>query len=61
MGGARAAISPDPRFEVRELAEIDMVSTALDLVTRDDARPAFPAVHLEGRAVLSHSELPADR
>jgi hypothetical protein len=37
-----------------------MVSTApatLDLVTHDDARPAFPAVHLEGHAVLSCGEL----
>jgi hypothetical protein len=44
----RAAISPDPRFEVRELGEIDMVSRALatlDLVTHDDAQPEFPAVH----------------
>jgi len=41
----RAAISPDPRFEVRELGEIDMASMALatlDLVTHDDAQPAFP-------------------
>ena len=45
----RAAISPDPRFEVKELGEIDMVSRALatlDLVTRDDAQPAFPPVRL---------------
>jgi hypothetical protein len=38
-----------PRFAVRELGEIDMVSMALatlDLVARDDARPAFPAVYL---------------
>ena len=45
-----AAISPDPRFEVRELGEIDMVSRALatlDLVTHDDALRAFPAVHPE--------------
>jgi len=49
-----------PRFEVRELGEIDMVSVALatlDLVTHDDARPAFPAVYLEGHAVLSCGEL----
>jgi len=42
LGGCtgRAAISPGPRFGVRELGEIDMVSMALatlDLVTRDDA------------------------
>jgi len=30
---------------------------ALDLVTHDDARPAFPAVHLEDHAVLSYGEL----
>ena len=49
-----------PRFEVRELGEIDMVSIALatlDLVTHDDAQPAFPAVHLEGHTVLSYGEL----
>jgi hypothetical protein len=38
LGGCAgpAAMSPDPRFEVRELGEIDMVSMALappDLVT----------------------------
>ena len=56
----RTAIPPDPRFEVKELGEIDMVSRAratLDLVTHDDARPAFPAVHLEGHTVLSYGEL----
>jgi hypothetical protein len=45
---------------VRELGEIEMVSAALatlDLVTHDDARSAFPAVHLEGHAVLSCGEL----
>jgi hypothetical protein len=39
---------------VRELGEIDMVSVAratLDLVTHDAARPAFPAVYLEGHTV----------
>jgi hypothetical protein len=44
---------------VRELGEIDMVSRALatlDLLTHD-ARPVFPAVHLEGHAVLSYGEL----
>jgi hypothetical protein len=49
-----------PRFEVRELGEIDMVSMALatlDLVAHDDARPAFPAVYLEGHTVLSYGEL----
>lgn len=37
-----------------------MVSTALaalDLVTHDDAQPAFPALHLEGNTVLSYGEL----
>jgi hypothetical protein len=29
----------------------------LDLVTYDDAQPAFPAGHLEGHAVLSYGEL----
>jgi hypothetical protein len=56
----RAAISPDPRSEVEEPGEIDMVATALvtlDLVTHDDAKPAFPAVHLEGRTVLFRGEL----
>jgi hypothetical protein len=45
---------------VRELGEIEMVATALatlDLVTHDDARPAFPPVHLEGHAVISCGEL----
>jgi hypothetical protein len=49
-----------PRFEVKELGEIDMVSMALatlDLVTRDDAQPTLPAVHLEGHTVLSYGEL----
>src|SRR5215469_15134502 len=49
-----------PRFEVKELDEIDMVSmplATLDLVGHDDARPAFPAVHLEGHTVLSYGEL----
>ena len=35
---------PIPRFEMRGLGEIDMVSSALatlDLVTRDDAQPAL--------------------
>jgi hypothetical protein len=47
---------PDPRFELRELGENNMVSRALatlDLVDHDDARPAFPAVYLEGHAVLA--------
>jgi hypothetical protein len=38
----RAAISPDPRYEVKELGEIDMVSMALatlDLVTHDAQPP----------------------
>jgi hypothetical protein len=45
---------------VKELGGIDMVSralAALDLVTHGDARPAFPAVHLEGHTVLSYGEL----
>jgi len=53
-------MSPAPRFDVKELGEIDMVSMALatlDLVTRDNAQPAFPAVHLEGPTVLSCGEL----
>jgi hypothetical protein len=48
------------RRQVRELGEIDMASTApatLDLVTHDDAQPAFPAVHLEDRTVLTYGEL----
>jgi hypothetical protein len=56
----RAAISPGPRFEVRELGEIGMVSIALatqDLVTHDYPQPAFPAVHLEGHALLSYDGL----
>jgi hypothetical protein len=47
-------------FRVEELGEIDMVSRALatlDLVGHGDARPASPAVFLEGRAVLSYGEL----
>ena len=37
-----------------------MVSGALatlDLVARDDGRPAFPAVYLEGHTVLFYGEL----
>jgi hypothetical protein len=34
-----------------------MALATLDLVARDDARPAFPAVHLGGHAVLSCGEL----
>jgi hypothetical protein len=48
------------RFEVRELGEIDVVSRARaapDLVTHDDARPGFPAGHLEGHTALSYGEL----
>src|ERR1700722_1650399 len=55
-----AAMSPDPRFEVEELGETDMASMALatlDLVTHDDAQPAFPAVHLEDQTVLSYGEM----
>src|SRR5437870_7852358 len=46
--------------QVRGVGEIDMASMALptlDLVTHDDAQPAFPAVHLEDRTVLSYGEL----
>jgi acyl-CoA synthetase (AMP-forming)/AMP-acid ligase II len=45
---------------VEELGEIDMVSMALatlDLVSHDDAQPAFPAVYLEGHTVLTYGEL----
>jgi acyl-CoA synthetase (AMP-forming)/AMP-acid ligase II len=45
---------------VKELGEIDMVPMAratLDLVSHDAARPAFPAVHLEGQTVLTYGEL----
>jgi hypothetical protein len=45
---------------VKEPGETDMVSMALatlDLVTHDDAQPAFPAVHLGGHSVLSCGEL----
>ena len=48
------------RFEVKEPGETDMTSMALatlDLVTHDDAQPAFPAVHLGGHSVLSCGEL----
>jgi hypothetical protein len=61
-GCARPAMSLGPRFEVRELGEIDMVPTALatlDLVAHDDARLAFPAAYLEGHAVPSYGELAA--
>jgi hypothetical protein len=34
-----------------------MALATLDLVTHDDAQPAFPAVHLEGHTVLSYGEL----
>ena len=43
-----AVMSSDPRFDVGELGEIDMVSralAALDLVTNDAARPGFWHVH----------------
>jgi AMP-binding enzyme len=56
----RVAMSPDPVSMFRELGEIDMASMApgmLDLVTHDDAQPGFPAVYLEGHAVLSYGEL----
>jgi hypothetical protein len=35
---------------------VSMALATLDLVTHDDARPAFPAVHLGGHAVLSCGE-----
>jgi hypothetical protein len=41
------------RRQVRELGEIHMASmelATLDLVTHDDAQPAFPVIHLPGRA-----------
>ena len=44
----------------KEPGETYMVSIALatlDLVTHDDARPASPAMHLGGHAVLSCGEL----
>jgi len=34
-----------------------MALATLDLVARDDGRPAFPAVCLEGHAVVSYGEL----
>jgi hypothetical protein len=49
-----------PPSEVRELGEIDMVARALatlDLVGHDGAQPGWPAVFLEGHAVLSYGEL----
>jgi acyl-CoA synthetase (AMP-forming)/AMP-acid ligase II len=58
---AGAAISHQTtRFEVKGLGEIDMVSMAratLDLVTHDAARPASPAIYLEGHTALSYGEL----
>ncbi len=36
---------------------VAMALATLDLVTHDDARPAFPAVHLEGQTALSYGEL----
>ena len=36
---------------------VSMAQPTLDLVTHDDAQPAFPAVHLEDRTVLSYGEL----
>jgi hypothetical protein len=41
---------------MKELGEIDMVSRALatlELVTCEDAQPAFPAVRPEGHTALS--------
>ena len=42
---------------MKEPGEASMALVTLDLVTQDDARPAFPAVHLGGHAVLSCGEL----
>jgi hypothetical protein len=45
---------------VKEPGETDMVPmtlATLDLVTHDDAQPAFPAVYLGGHDVLSCGEL----
>src|SRR5580700_11177386 len=36
---------------------VSMALATLDLVTHDDAQPAFPAVYLEGHTVLSYGEL----
>src|SRR5260370_42355787 len=36
---------------------VPMALATLDLVTHDDAQPAFPAVYLEDRTVLSYGEL----
>jgi acyl-CoA synthetase (AMP-forming)/AMP-acid ligase II len=36
---------------------VSMALPTLDLVTHDGAQPAFPAVHLEDRTVLSYAEL----
>src|SRR6185437_9448188 len=36
-----------------------MALATLDLVTHEDARPTFPAIHLEDNAVLSYGELAA--
>jgi hypothetical protein len=50
-----AAISPHRGFEVKELGGIDMVPmrlAALDLVTHDDARSAFPVVYGQLAGVL---------
>jgi hypothetical protein len=43
--------------EPGETAMVSMALATLDLVTHDDAQPAFPAVHLGGHAVLSCGEL----
>jgi hypothetical protein len=53
------------RLEVIEAGETDMVPmtlATLDLVTRDGAQPAFPAVRHDGRAlVLRCANCPAGR
>jgi len=36
---------------------VSMALATLGLVAHDDARPAFPAVYLEGHTVLSYGEL----
>jgi hypothetical protein len=60
MTGAGAPRFHRVCFVVEVLGGIEMVSmvlAALDLVTHEDARPAFPPVFLEGRRVLPYGEL----
>jgi hypothetical protein len=54
-----AAISPDPRSDMKELGEIDMAHRALatlELVTHDDAQPAFPALRLVDHGLSTATE-----